>query len=69
MIGTAVVIAATFLYSQPESQPPTKTVEFEESDIGRHSSELESARPLMMQPMRRDSTDVELPQSPAKRGD
>ncbi|PVI05141.1 nucleotide-sugar transporter [Periconia macrospinosa] len=66
MIGTAVVIAATFLYSQPDAPPPTKTVEYEESDIGRQSTELESARPLMMQPMRSDSTELERPASPTK---
>ncbi|CAI6326000.1 unnamed protein product [Periconia digitata] len=68
MIGTAVVIGATFLYSQPEAQPPIKTVEYEESDIGRHSTGLESARPLMMmQPMRSDSAEIERAESPPKR--
>ncbi|KAF2643542.1 nucleotide-sugar transporter [Massarina eburnea CBS 473.64] len=67
LIGTSVVMGATYLYSQPDYvPPPTQIAEYEETAIGRASEENESARPLMMQPLRKESVESERPGSPTE---
>ncbi|KAF1957065.1 nucleotide-sugar transporter [Byssothecium circinans] len=67
LLGTSVVMAATYLYSQPDMQPPPpKIAEYEETSIGRDSEENETATPLMMQPLRKVSEEGERPGSPTE---